>query len=66
MAEQPKNNVSELQFEKFPMPSTFLCWKMNFKTEVCSGSGHPVEAMPWIREVEMAISVHILRDGDRF
>ena len=48
MVEQPKNNVSDLQFEKLPKPTTFTYWKTNFKTEVCSGSGHPAEAMPWI------------------
>ena len=61
MVEQPKNNVSDLRFEKVPTPSTFTYWKMNFKTEVCSGSGHPAEAMPWIQEVEMANSVDDLK-----
>ena len=34
MVEQPKHNISELQFEIFPSPSTFLYWKTNFKTRV--------------------------------
>ena len=32
------------------------------RTEVCSGSGHPAEAMPLIKEVEMATSVGDLND----
>ena len=58
---QPKRSISELQFEKFPSPSTFLCWKTNFKTEVCSVSSHPAEAMPRIKEVEIATSVDDLK-----
>ena len=54
-------DTSKLQFEKFPAPCTFRRWKTNFKTEVCSGSGHPEEAMLWIEEVEMAKSIDGLR-----
>ena len=54
MVEQPKHNVSGLQFGKLRTPSSFVFWTTNFKTEVCSSSGHPKEAMPWIKEVEMA------------
>ena len=57
MVERTKHNVSELQLEKFPTPSTFLYEKTNFKTEVCSASDHPAEAMPWIKEVEMSNTV---------
>ena len=39
------------------MPSTFTYWQTKFKTEVCSDSGHPAEAMPWSEGVEMANSV---------
>ena len=35
----------------------FACWKMRFKTEVCSCSQFPTEAMQWMKEVEMADSV---------
>ena len=45
MVEQPKNQVSEMHFEKFLDPSTFQCWKRVFMTEVpafprtlCNGS----------------------------
>ena len=57
MLEQPKYQIWELQIEKFRTPSSFLYWKMNFRTEVCSGSSSPAEAMlPWMKEVEMASS----------
>ena len=35
MVEQPKNNISDLQFETFPAPSTFQYLKTGVKTEVC-------------------------------
>ena len=38
-------------------PSTFFLWRTNFKLQVCSGSNHPAETMPWMEEVEMANSV---------
>ena len=34
-----------------------LHWKTHFQTEVCSGSSHQPEAMPWMKEVEMATPV---------
>ena len=40
-----------MHFDKFPNPSTFQCWKTSFKTEVCSGSGFPLEAIHGIKEV---------------
>ena len=60
MTEQQKKNVSELQGEKNPMPSTFVCCKTKFNTDV-SGSGHPAEALPWIKDVEMANSADDLK-----
>ena len=44
-------------FDKFPTPATFACWKKRFKTEVCTCSQFPTDAMHWIKEVEMADSV---------
>ena len=44
-------------FDKFPTPTTFVCWKIRFKTEVCTCSQFPTEAMLWIKEVEMVESV---------
>ena len=50
--------ISELYFDKFPTPQTLSCWKIGFKTEVCSCSNFPTEAMLWIKEVEMGTSVN--------
>ena len=52
MVQQPRNQVSEMLFNKFPDPSAFQCWKTSFKTEVCSCSSFPTDAMLWIKEVE--------------
>ena len=57
MVEPSKGNISELQFERFPSPSTLNYWKTNFKTEVCSSSGHPKEEISCITQDEMANSV---------
>ena len=57
MVWQSKNNISELQFATCPTPSTFICWKTNFKTEVCSGSRYYSKAMCWVEETEMATGV---------
>ena len=50
-------------FDKFPTPATFACWKIRFKTEVCTCSQFPTEAMLWITEVEMVDSVNDLKDS---
>ena len=63
MVEQPRSQVSEMHFDKFPNPSTFQCWKTSFKTDVCSCSGFPSEAMHWIKEVEMVESVDDLKSS---
>ena len=54
---EPKQNISELQFRKFPTTSPFLYWRTNFKTQECSVLGHPSEALLWMKEVEGATSV---------
>ena len=48
---------------KFPTPVTFACWKTRFKTEVCTCSQFPTEAMQWIKEVELVDSVDDLRSS---
>ena len=50
----------------FPTPATFACWKIRFKTEVCTCSQFPTEARPWIKEVEMADSVDDLKSSSSF
>ena len=56
-AEQQRLQISDPQFDKFPTSATFACWKIRFKTEVCTCSQFPTEAMHWIKEVEMVDSV---------
>ena len=41
----------------------FACWKIRFKTEVCTCSQFPTEAMQWIKEVELVNSVDDLRSS---
>ena len=60
-ADQQRLQISDLHFDKFPTPATFACWKIRFKTEVCTCSQFPTEAMQWIREVELVDSVDELR-----
>ena len=51
-ADQQRLQISDLHFDKFPTPATFGCWKIRFKTEVCTCSQFPAEAVLWIKEVE--------------
>ena len=52
-ADQQRLQISYLHFDKFPTLATFACWKIRFKTEVCTCSQFPTEAMVWIKDVEM-------------
>ena len=56
-ADQQRLQISDLHFDKFPTPATFACWELRFKTEVCTCSQFPTEAMQWIKEVELVDSV---------
>ena len=60
-ADQQRLQISDLHFDKFPTPATFACWKIRFKTEVCTRSQFPMEAMHWIKELEMVDSVDDLK-----
>ena len=60
-ADQQRLQILDLHFDKFPTPATFACWKIRFKTEVCTCSQFPTEAMQWIKEVELVDSVDELR-----
>ena len=55
-ADQQRLHISDLHFGKFSTPATFACWKIRVKTEVCTCSQFPTEAMLWIKEVEMVDS----------
>ena len=61
--DQERLQISDRHFDKFPNPSTFACWKVRFKTEVCTCSQFPTEAMQWIKEVEMVESVDDLKSS---
>ena len=62
-ADQQRLQISDLHFDKFPTPATFACWKIRFKTEVCTCSQFPTEAMQWIKEMELVDSVDELRSS---
>ena len=54
MVAQPRNQVSEMHFNKCPDPSTLQCWKTRW---VCACSNSPTEALLWMKDVEMVASV---------
>ena len=62
-AHQQRLQISDLHFDKFPTPATFACWKIRVKTEVCTCSQFPAEAMLWIKEVELVESVDDLKSS---
>ena len=49
-ADQQRLQISEPHFDKFLDPARFLCWKIRFKTEVCTCSQFPREAVLCIKE----------------
>ena len=55
--DQQRLQISDLHFDMLPTPATFACWKIRFKTEVCTCSQFSTEAMQWIKEVELVDSV---------
>ena len=55
--------ISDPHFDKFSTTATFACWKVRFKTEVCTCSQFLTEAMHWIKEVEMVDSVDDLKSS---
>ena len=62
-ADRQRLQISDLHFDKFSTPTTFACWKIRFKTEVCTCSQFTTEALLWIKEVEMVDSVDELRSS---
>ena len=52
--------ISELHLGKFTDSVEFQSWSVNFKTEVCANSILLQVTMQWIKEVEMAKSIHDL------
>ena len=62
-ADQQRLQTSDLHFDKFPTPATFARWKIRFKTEVCTCSQFPTEAMLRIKHVEIVESVDELKSS---
>ena len=62
-ADQQRLQISDLHVDIFPTPATFACWKIRFKTEVCTCSQFPTEAMQWIKEVELVDLVDELKSS---
>ena len=62
-ADQERLQISDPHFDKFATLATFACWKIRFKTEVCTCSQFLTEAMHWIKEVEMVDSVDVLKSS---
>ena len=62
-ADQQRLQISDLHFGKSPTPATLACRKIRFKTEVCTCSQFPTEAMQWIKEVELVDSVDELKSS---
>ena len=62
-ADQQRLQISDLHVDKLHTPATFACWKIRFKTEVCTCSQFPTEAMQWIKDVEMVDSVDDLKSS---
>ena len=60
-ADQQRLQISELRFRN--TSTTFAFWKIRLKTEVCTCSQFPTEAMLWIKEVEMVESVDDLKSS---
>ena len=53
MVGQQRQQISEMQFNNFPKPQSFLVWKIRFKTQVTTCSDFPSDALLWIKEVEI-------------
>ena len=61
MVGQQRQQISELQFYKFPDPQSFFVWKIRFKTQVTTCSDFPSDAVLWIKGVEMVDSLDELK-----
>ena len=61
MVGQQRQQILELQVDKFPHPQSFLVWKIRFKNQVTTWSDVLSEAMLWIKEVEMVDSLEELK-----
>ena len=63
MVGQQRQQISELQFDKFPNPPSLLVWEIRFKNQVTTCSDFPSDAMLWIKEVEMVDSLDAFKSS---
>ena len=49
MVVQQRQQISELQLNKFPIPQSFLAWIIRFKNQVTTCSDFPSDAVLWIK-----------------
>ena len=49
MVGQQRQQISEVQFDKFPNPQSILVWKSRFKNQVTTCSDFPSDARLWIK-----------------
>ena len=47
----------EMHLGKFPDRTEFQCWRVNYRTEVCSKAKNHSLALQWIKEIETAKSL---------
>ena len=62
-ADQQRLQISDPHFDKFTTSATFAYWTIRVKTEVCTCSQFPADAMLWIKEVELVDSVDDLKSS---
>ena len=60
---QQRQQIPELQFDRFPNPTSLLVWKRRFKTQVSNGSYCPSEVMLCFKVVEMVDSLDDLKSS---
>ena len=63
MVGQQRQQKTELEFDKFPTPTTFLCRKIRFKNQVTTCSDFPSEALLWVEEAEIVDSSDDLKSS---
>ena len=63
MVGQQRQQISDLQFDKFHNPQSFVMWKIRFKNQVTTCSDVLSDAMSWVKEVEMVDSLEELKSS---
>ena len=52
-----------MEVEKCPNSNTLVMWMVNFKSEVCSGTSFPAEAMVCINDIDSANNMDELKSS---